>query len=93
MKADHVDFVLRAAMRLPRPAIERLTEGLIAALDALDGDPDLEDDDPAGDLLDNSEGEELYETRPLYDVDQSVGPTNERQAHRAYMLSLQRGGA
>lgn len=41
--SDPVDFLLRAAMRLPRPAIERLADGLIAGLDAIDGDPDLED--------------------------------------------------
>lgn len=34
--------------RFPRPALEALTEALIGHLDALDGDPDLEDDDPAG---------------------------------------------
>lgn len=39
---DPVDFLVRAAMRLDRPEIERLAEGLIAGLDALDGDPDLE---------------------------------------------------
>ena len=42
---DPVDFLLRAAMQLPRPQIERLTEGLIAGLDRLDSDPDLENDD------------------------------------------------
>jgi hypothetical protein len=42
---DPVDFLLRAAMRLPRPAIERLTEKLINSMDSLDGDPDLEPDD------------------------------------------------
>jgi hypothetical protein len=42
---DPVDFLLRAAMRLPRPAIERLTEGLITSMDQLDGDADAEPDD------------------------------------------------
>lgn len=32
-------------MRLPRPDIERLTGGLIAGLDAIDGNADLEPDD------------------------------------------------
>jgi hypothetical protein len=41
---DPVDFLFRAAMRLPRPAIERLTEGLISGLDEMDGDCDLEPD-------------------------------------------------
>jgi hypothetical protein len=42
---DPVDFLLRAALRLPRPAIEALTDGLIAGLDDIDGDPDCEPDD------------------------------------------------
>ena len=45
MSTDPVDFLLRAAMRLPRPAIERLTESLISRLDEIDGDADLEPDD------------------------------------------------
>jgi hypothetical protein len=31
-------------MRLPRPQIERLANGIIAGLDAMDGDSDLEPD-------------------------------------------------
>ncbi len=42
---DPINFLLRAALRLPRPAIEALTDGLIAGLDEIDGDPDLEPDD------------------------------------------------
>ncbi len=42
MSTDPVDFLLRAALRLPRPSIDRLVEGLIDGLDALDGDADLE---------------------------------------------------
>jgi hypothetical protein len=45
MSTDPVRFLLAAAMRMTREAIGRLTEGLIAGLDALDGDPDLEPDD------------------------------------------------
>jgi hypothetical protein len=45
VSTDPVDFLLRAAMRLPRPAIERLTESLISGLDEIDGDADLEPDD------------------------------------------------
>jgi hypothetical protein len=45
VSTDPVTFLLAAAMRMPRGAIERLTEGLIASLDTLDGDPDLEPDD------------------------------------------------
>jgi hypothetical protein len=43
MSTDPVRFLLAAAMRMPRESVERLTEGLIAGLDAMDGDPDLED--------------------------------------------------
>jgi hypothetical protein len=55
VSTDPVDFLLRAAMRLPRPSIERLADGIITGLDALDGDPDLEpsgDDEPADDRED-----------------------------------------
>ena len=45
MSTDPADFLLRAAMRLPRLSIERLTESLIAGLDAIDGDSDWEPDD------------------------------------------------
>ncbi len=45
MSTDPVQFLLMAAMRLPRPSIEQLTEGLINGLDTIDSDPDLEPDD------------------------------------------------
>jgi hypothetical protein len=39
-----------------RDEIEIAIEELIAKLDAADGDPDIEDDDPRGDNLDRGEG-------------------------------------
>ena len=51
-----------------------------------DGDCDLEDDDPAGDGLDErgecltDDGSEMLSTLPLYGLDQSAGPVNEREA-------------
>jgi len=45
MSTDPVDFLLQAAMRMPRGSIERLTDEPIAGLDAIDDDPDLEPDD------------------------------------------------
>ena len=45
MSTDPVRFLLAAAMQMPRESVERLTEGLIARLDNMDGDPDLEPDD------------------------------------------------
>jgi len=41
MSTDPVRFLLAAAMRMPRDSVERM-DGLLAGLDALDGDPDLE---------------------------------------------------
>jgi hypothetical protein len=55
VSTDPVDFLLRAAMRLPRLSIERLADGIITGLDMLDGDADLEpngDDEPADDRED-----------------------------------------
>lgn len=41
--------VLGSIPSYPRPVIERLVARLIDHLDERDGDPDLEDDDPAED--------------------------------------------
>lgn len=71
---------------LDRATLEQWIEAAIEHLDAIDGDPDAEDDDPAGDWLDErgeqpaSCGHELLTTRPIYALDQSRGPVNERQA-------------
>jgi hypothetical protein len=99
MSTDPVLFLLKAAMRLPRPQIERLAEGLIAALDTLDGDPDLEEDDHSGDPLDlegeapADDGAVLMTARPIYGADQTQGPINEREAiteHKVAELDLVR---
>lgn len=69
-------------------------EYLIARLDRTDGEPDLEDDDPAGDPLEmygeaaSDDGQPLMATLPLYGVDQSTGPINEHAAARAYRAAL-----
>jgi hypothetical protein len=44
MSTDPVRFLLAAAMRMPREAVERL--------DAIDGDPDLEDGHDAEEVAD-----------------------------------------
>lgn len=75
---------------MDRYQIEALIEAAIAWVDDLDGDPDLEDDDPAGDGLD--ERGEVEDWRPdgvvlpmpVYGVDQTRGPINEREASRAW---------
>lgn len=72
-----------------RAAIEQTVEQLIALLDTADGDPDLEDDDPAGDPLDergeapSDNGTDLLPVLPRYGDDQTAGPVNERDGLRA----------
>lgn len=77
---------------LDRKAVERQIEELIELLDTLDGDPDLEEDELHEDPLDLGEAENLYDTVPIYGLDQSRGPLNERaayQAHRQRMFSTE----
>lgn len=73
----------------PRAAIEAAVETLLSVLDTLDGDPDLEDDDPAGDALDKGELDEGCDLAPpIYGVDQTKGPLNETEAYRSYLARL-----
>jgi hypothetical protein len=67
--------------------IGRLIEVMIAKLDELQGDVDLEDDDPSHDTLDDGENNDPVAI-PIYGEDQSAGPTNIAQAERAHRLSL-----
>lgn len=46
-EAMRLGLVLEQLQHLPRRAVEVLVEALIERLDRSDGDPDLEDDDPA----------------------------------------------
>lgn len=65
-----------------------MIEHLIAQLDGLTGDPDLEDDDPAGDPLDIGEAPadtEVLAMLPRYGLDQSRGPINERPAYEQHL--------
>lgn len=70
-----------------RARLSRLISDAIDLLDAMDGDPDLEDDgdvDPTdqwGDLGDGS----ILAPMPVYGLDQSLGPINIVQALEAYM--------
>lgn len=48
IQLDQLAPMLRVIPSLPRPVLARLTERLLERLDDLDGDPDLEDDDPGG---------------------------------------------
>lgn len=71
-----------------RKAIERQIEQLIELLDTLDGDPDLEEDELHEDPLDLGEATGIMETVPIYGLDQSAGPLNERAAYAAHRRSL-----
>jgi hypothetical protein len=54
-----LDLLLSAIPSLPRPILSRLTARLIEQMDALDGDPDLEEDDwPGGNVEDEGEPED-----------------------------------
>lgn len=69
---------------------------LIARLDSMDGDCDLEDDDPAGDFLDkrgeapSDDGSRILPDRPVYRMNQARGPLNHASAIERY-LSDQEG--
>lgn len=51
-----LDALLSTILTYPRPAVERIVEGLIGWLDASDGDPDIEDDDPDSSVEDHPGG-------------------------------------
>lgn len=88
--------IARVLARFDRTEIAGFIEVAIGLLDVADGDPDLEDDDPAGDPIE-MHGEmndgPLYKTLPIYGLDQSKGPTNERAAHRAHTKAILEEGA
>lgn len=65
-------LIAQAVPMLTRCELAAITERLLERLDELDGDPDLEDDDPAGTDLDKGEfcpGE--YAPAPDYGIDQT----------------------
>lgn len=64
----------KVAPAFPRSAIEQAVESLIALLDTMDGDPDIEDD--GEDLSVEDLGLDDYATadRGKYLIDQTMGP-------------------
>lgn len=88
--AAPLDVLLASVPSLPRAILARLTARMIERLDELDGDPELEDDDPAGaddDLgeADPSRPEPGFTAlRPTYALDQRRGPTNNDAVNRAW---------
>lgn len=96
-------MLAQAIPMLSRCDLEALTERLIERLDEIDGDPDLEDDDPAGQMDEDgintgqaivyAHGEALTgpgcilsdddlsvggKHRPIYGIDQTQPPLNQR---------------
>lgn len=82
---------VRAAITAELTMLFDRAEILLARLDRADGDCDLEDDDPAGDPLDergeasDDEARGTLPTRPFYAVDQATGPTNYSAAQATYL--------
>ncbi|WP_324748799.1 hypothetical protein SH591_08760 [Sphingomonas sp. LY54] len=59
-----LDALLAAIPSLPRPVLARLVARSIERMDEMDGDPDLEDDDPAGgNVLDEPHDQEADDER------------------------------
>lgn len=81
---------------MSRSRLEQLAEAIISHLDKLDGDVDIEDDDPAGGDLDDmgeydsEDGTPMCAVLPIYALDQSLGPINEREARRAWLEAQRR---
>lgn len=62
-----------------RRSIGRAIDALIEVLDLIDGDPDIEDDDPAGGNCEDLGEPDLSRglPRPRWAIDQTLGPVNE----------------
>jgi len=86
--------ILRILTRYDRPKMEGFIAVAIDLLDMLDGDPDIEDDDPGGTDLDRGEAaaeSRILPTLPEYGIDQTAGPINERDAVRAHRRAVLEG--
>lgn len=88
-----LNAIAQAIPRLTRHDLEALTERLIERLDELDGDCDLEEDDPCGVYDEDGQNtgfgyetppDRFAELMPKYEVDQSQGPTNFNAAYREW---------
>jgi hypothetical protein len=62
---------------------------MVDHLDLIDGDPDFEDGGDA-EWLNEDGTAATFAILPSYGVDQSRGPINEEDAHRAYMRTQMR---
>lgn len=88
--ATPLDVLLASVPSLPRAILARLTARMIERLDELDGDPEMEDDDPAGADDDLGEADParpepgFKAVLPTYALDQRRGPTNNDTVNRAW---------
>ncbi|WP_070151095.1 hypothetical protein [Sphingobium phenoxybenzoativorans] len=96
LHAKSLPAVVQILGRFDRRALASFITVAIDLLDALDGDPDLEDTDiEDGDPLDLGEAQadtEILVAPPRYGVDQTLGPVNEVEAIRAHQLAMYRQG-
>jgi hypothetical protein len=89
--------IISGCAAAPRSMVEDIIEQLIASLDLADGDPDIEDDDPAGDPIEihgeppSDDGQPTSRIDPIYSADQSAGPINEREAYRTWQRDIREG--
>lgn len=67
-----------------RASLEAAIENMIALLDVIDGDCDLEEDDPAGGNVDDERQLDDARLMPAYRIDQNQGPSNYARALQAY---------
>lgn len=92
--APALPTILATMRHLPPADLATIAELAIDWLDRIGGDCDLEDDDPAGEPLDFGEAEEWRGVlKPVYGINQTRGPINEREAVQAYHRALERGAA
>ncbi|ALR19027.1 hypothetical protein ATN00_00545 [Sphingobium baderi] len=84
--------VARILSRYDRERLEGFVAIAIDLMDLMDGDPDLEDDDPAGGNVEDerqmAEGEDYYRLPPRYGIDQTKGPINEIEAYRQHRRDM-----
>lgn len=78
-----------------RRSVTKTIEAMIELLDLLDGDPDLEDDDPAGGAADDLGEPELSKGLPLprWGIDQRRGPLNEEEVGQNWYFDETAGRA
>ena len=75
----------RLLSTLSADEVEDAIEALIARLDQMTPDEDMEDDDPAGGNILDEPHDQHENLIPLYGIDQTTGPINEVEACNTYL--------